>query len=76
MKDQKLYIGSTSNIKRRLQEHNTKQVSSTKSRVPFKLVYLEGYINEQEARHREHNLKLGARALKQLTKRIEKSIAS
>jgi len=39
--DKNLYIGSTDNIRRRLAEHNSGKVDSTKSRVPFSL---EAYI--------------------------------
>ncbi len=74
LKDNKLYIGSTKNIVERLKEHNSGKVESTKLRKPLKLVYFEGYANENEARHREQNLKLRARALRQLLKRIKKSI--
>lgn len=73
-KDNNLYIGSTNNLVRRLKEHNAGLVKSTKSRIPFKLVYYEGYANEEEARKREENLKLRARALRQLLGRIKKSI--
>jgi len=74
LKDNRLYIGSTGNLSKRLKEHNSGLVLSTKSRVPLKLVYIEGYTSEEEARHREQNLKLRARALRQLLNRIEKSI--
>lgn len=76
LKDGNLYIGSTLDLKKRLKEHNLGLVLSTKSRTPLKLVYFEGYACEEEARHREHNLKLRARALRQLLNRIEKSINS
>jgi putative endonuclease len=73
LKDGKLYFGSTSNIKTRLKEHNSGLVKSTKSRRPFRIVYLEGYASAREARQREHNLKLNARALRQLMNRIKES---
>jgi len=76
LKDNELYIGSTNDLKKRLKEHNSNLNQSTKARSPFKLIYYEAYINEEDARYREHNLKLRARALKQLLKRIEKSLAS
>ena len=76
LKDDKLYIGSTNNLRKRVKEHNSGLNKSTKTRSPFKLVYYEAYTNEEDARHREHNLKLRARALKQLLKRIKKSRAS
>lgn len=64
LKDKDLYIGSINNLKKRLKEYNDGLVKSTKSRIPFKLVYLEGFADEGEARHREQNLKLRARALR------------
>jgi len=75
-KDGALYIGSTNDLRRRIGEHNSGLVRSTKNRTPFALVYFEGYLSEEDARHREQNLKLRARALRQLLKRIEKSLAS
>lgn len=74
IRDGELYIGSTNNLPKRIQEHNAGKVFSTKVRKPFKLVYCEGYRSEEEARHREHNLKLRARALRQLLLRIKNSI--
>ena len=41
LKDNRLYYGFTNDIKRRLKEHNEGKVLSTKSRVPFELVYYE-----------------------------------
>jgi putative endonuclease len=74
--DKELYIGSTDNLPRRIKEHNTGKVFSTKARAPFYLVYCEGYLSEYEARHREQNLKLRARALRQLLLRIKQSISA
>jgi putative endonuclease len=76
LKDGKCYIGSTSDLKKRMKEHNSGLVPATQYRRPLKLVYLEGYLAEEEARHRERNLKLRARALRQLLLRIKKSLAS
>jgi len=73
-KDQKLYTGSTSDLRKRLKEHNLGLVRSTKLRKPFKIVYYEAYASEKDARHREHNLKLRARASRQLLNRIKNSL--
>ena len=73
-KDGKLYIGSTNDLKRRLTQHNSGEVKSTKPRIPFILIYYEAYSAEEDARHREHNLKLRSKALSQLLKRISNSI--
>lgn len=75
-KDNNLYIGSTSDLNRRIKEHNAGFVQSTKHRTPFKLVYAELYACEDDARKREHNLKLHAKALRQLILRIKGSLAS
>ena len=71
-----MYLGYTSNLPRRIREHNSKLNTSTKSRAPFKLVYYEAYSNLQDATKRESNLKLRAKALAQLTGRIRNSVAS
>jgi putative endonuclease len=73
-KDNKCYIGSTNDLKRRFTEHNKGLVQSTKSRIPFELIYYEAYKSENDARSREQNLKLKSRAYEQLKKRIENSL--
>ncbi|MEO8065906.1 MAG: GIY-YIG nuclease family protein [Candidatus Doudnabacteria bacterium] len=76
LKDLELYISSTKDLKERYKKHSLGLVFSTKLRRPLKLVYYEAFSNEEEARHREHNLKLRGRARKQLLNRIKKSIDS
>ena len=73
-KDNKLYIGSTNNLKRRFAEHNNGKVFSTKSRFPFELIYYEAYKSENDVRKRESNLKLRSKAFAQLKKRIQNSL--
>lgn len=73
-KDGQLYVGSTSDIERRLHEHNSGQVFSTRPRTPFELVYFEAYKSEHDARMRESRLKLRSRAFAQLRKRIGGSL--
>ena len=73
-KDRNAYIGFTSDLRKRLVEHNTGLVPSTKSRTPFELVYYEAYKSEIDARGRERSLKLRSRAYTQLRKRISDSL--
>jgi len=73
-KDGKFYIGSTNNLRKRLKEHNDGKVFSTKSRIPFELIYYEAYKSEKDARKRESNLKLRSKTFTQLKKRIYESI--
>ena len=42
-KDNKLYIGQTSDLLRRIIDHNLGLVKSTKHRIPFVKVYYETY---------------------------------
>jgi len=74
LKDKDLYIGSTHNLKKRLSDHNLKKILSTRNRAPFELIYCELYKSENDARHREKNLKLRSNAFFQLKKRIKSSL--
>ena len=54
------YIGSTSDLKRRLKEHNGGVGGKyTQDNRPFKLIYYEGFLNKQDAFAREQWLKTG-----------------
>lgn len=56
-KDQERYIGYTQNLKRRLEEHKKGLSFSTKFRLPIKLIYFEGCLNQKDAKRRENYLK-------------------
>ena len=51
------YIGFTTNLNRRLEEHNNGKSLSTKYRLPMKLIYCEVCTNETDARRREKYFK-------------------
>ncbi len=53
----KYYIGSTSNIVRRLNEHNSKQSASTKAGVPWKLMFTKEFVLKSDAIKLEYKLK-------------------
>ena len=55
--DGNFYVGYTSDIRKRIKQHNSGGVRSTKGRRPLKLVYWEGCLNQQDATHREKYLK-------------------
>ena len=55
--DHQFYVGLTRDLPARLQVHNEGLVASTKNRVPFELVYWEGYLNQSDAALREKYLK-------------------
>ena len=72
-KDGKLYVGSTSDLRKRLAEHNAGKVHSTKSRTPLELRYYEAFLSEADARKREAALKKDGNALAQLKRRVQAS---
>ena len=73
-KDDELYIGSTTDLKRRLREHNTGKSFSTSWRGPFELIYYEAYKSLNDARDREKALKLRGNSRKHLKNRISRSL--
>jgi len=58
-KDGSLYVGSTKNIRKRLQQHNRGHNSSTKAKLPWILVMTEEYDDKSLALKREKFLKSG-----------------
>ncbi len=57
IKDSKLYIGYTEDLKKRIKEHWGGKVLSTKTRMPVELVFYEAYRNKYDALRREKYLK-------------------
>ena len=74
LKDDKLYIGYTNNLKRRIFEHNNRLSKSTSIRCPFKLLYYEAYLSESDAKHREKMLKNFSGSYNHLKNRIKNSL--
>ncbi len=52
-RDARLYTGVTSDLPRRLREHNAGKVRSTRARRPLALVYTEVFRTKNEALARE-----------------------
>ncbi len=55
--DGTFYVGSTSNLERRLIEHKSKQNGYTKSRLPIQLVFKKEFRTLTEARKFEYFIK-------------------
>lgn len=55
----KLYKGSTSDLKRRLHEHNSGKTKSTRNNGEWKLIYYEAFLNKKDALIEERFLKTG-----------------
>ena len=58
-KNGEFYIGSTGDLRDRLQEHNRGRVRSTAYRRPLRLIYYEGCLSVDDACQSERYLKTG-----------------
>jgi len=65
-RDLLLYHGFTTNIERRIKDHNKGGTKSTSKRMPLKLIYCEFFISRKDAERREKYFKtnMGKRMLK------------
>lgn len=66
----RLYVGYTNDLRKRFEEHNRGKNISTKPYLPWQLIYYEACLNKQDAERREKYLKTnqGARLLKRRLK--------
>jgi putative endonuclease len=60
IKNNRLYIGYTGDLRRRITEHNSKKGGVyTSHNAPFKLIYYEAFLNKKEANQQEKFYKSG-----------------
>ena len=57
LKDGKLYTGVTTDLRRRMREHQSGKTQSLRGRRPLELVYSEAYTTRREALARERLFK-------------------
>ena len=57
--DNGLYIGNSADLRRRLAEHQQGRAFATSFRGPWRLIYYEAYVEEEDALGRERYLKSG-----------------
>ena len=60
LKDQKMYIGYTTNLEQRIANHNAGGTISTAKRRPLKLIFCEYYLSKRDAMRREKYFKTTA----------------
>ena len=69
-----LYVGYTTDLKRRIREHNARgKKFTTRNSGQWVLVYAEAYRDNHDARERETKLKIHGSAMYSLLKRLKQS---
>lgn len=58
--DDKTYIGVTSDVERRLNEHNSGASTYTKTYLPWRLISTIGFVSKEKAEEFEKYLKRGS----------------
>ncbi|PIR80081.1 MAG: excinuclease ABC subunit C [Candidatus Levybacteria bacterium CG10_big_fil_rev_8_21_14_0_10_35_13] len=59
LRNKSLYIGYTSDLKKRIKKHNKGESLATKSFIPYELIFYEGFLNKIDAKNREKYFKSG-----------------
>lgn len=72
------YTGCTSNLKKRIIEHNTGKSKYTSKRGPYSLIYFEACLDTKDAYRREKYLKtgIGKRYLKNRIKSYSEGVVT
>jgi len=71
-----LYIGYTTDLVKRLRDHNAGKSLFSKKFSPWRLVYGEGFADVGDAKDRERKLKQYCRVYSQLKRSISRSIGA
>ncbi|MBI4033223.1 MAG: GIY-YIG nuclease family protein [Candidatus Blackburnbacteria bacterium] len=68
LKNQNLYIGYTSDLRKRFKKHNNGENLATRPFRPYNLIFYEAFLNRVDAKRREKYLKsgYGRRTIKKL----------
>ena len=69
----RFYLGSTVDLRRRLESHNEGENKATQGHH-WRVVYYEAYMTLESARDREHKLKHDGRARRFLMQRVRSSL--
>ncbi len=67
------YIGETSDLRRRYEQHNAGKNTSTRGRL-WRLAYYEAYVSKTSAKKRERLLKQDGRSRRFLMRRVWQSM--
>jgi putative endonuclease len=68
------YLGCTSDLRKRILEHNTNKSFHTKNKGPWEVRYYEAYYSKADAFQREKQLKKNKSGYRELRKRLLESL--
>ncbi|MDD5449725.1 MAG: GIY-YIG nuclease family protein [Candidatus Omnitrophica bacterium] len=69
-----LYIGYTSDLRKRLIEHQSGRSYSTRKYLPVELIYYEAYSSKEDAIEREKMLKQHGSSVQKLKDRLKRTL--
>jgi putative endonuclease len=75
LKNQKLYLGSTPDLKLRFKSHNSGENRATKPNIPYELIYYSGFKSKKDAIECEQYFKTTA-GWRRLHKMLKNSLGS
>ncbi len=73
LKNRKLYLGQTTNLKERVKSHNNGENTATKPNIPYELIFYSAFKNEEDAIECEKYFKTTA-GWKRIHKMLENSL--
>ena len=73
LKNKKLYLGQTTDLKSRFKSHNAGKNKATKPNIPYELIYYSAFKNEKDAINCEKYFKTTA-GWKRIRKMLENTL--
>jgi putative endonuclease len=73
LKNSKLYLGFTPNLKERIKSHNAGENKATKPNIPYELIFYSAFNNEKDAVNCEQYFKTTS-GWKRLHKMLENAL--
>lgn len=73
LKNQKLYIGFTPDLKKRIKSHNSGENKATKPNIPYELIFYSGFKSKDDAINCEKYFKTTA-GWKRIHKMLENTL--
>jgi len=74
-RDGSIYVGCTSDLCERLEEHRKGRNYSTRKMLPIELIYLEAYRSKSDAFRREKRIKQHGSAMRNLKLRLSDTLS-